>query len=179
MAKMVGNPTELLGTYKDSSLSYKVDKPGLFCVAVMNRFLPPSALLDGINWCRPGKSTDKNISSISCLIIWPNRSILHYLAGDARSDMEAGVIGWTGLQHAVTPTDLSNPPPPPIKETIPVIKASHHGTPSSFALNMSQMFKPSVILFSVGDNANNIHPGKSMVPLLSRKPISMLLYRLE
>jgi len=161
-ARSASGPVALLDAYKGGTI-YKADKPGLFCVAVNNRYLPPASS-SGDDWRRPGDSTLTNCSSISCLVIRPNGSISHYLAGDARSDMEEGVIQWTGLSPAVLKPDGTPPPPPDIKNTVPVIKASHHGAPSSFPLNICQTFKPSVILFSAGNK--NLHPGKSIVSLL-------------
>ena len=163
-AKSANSPDQLLDAYKTNPKGYKGDIPGLFCVAVNNRYLPPASPSSPdpsdpqAEWRRPGNPTLKNRSSIVCVVIRPNGSVSHYLAGDARSDLEAGVVEWTGLAVASLNPDGIPPPPPDIKNTVPVVKISHHGAPSSFPLNLCQTFKPSVILFSAGNL--HLHPGK-------------------
>ncbi|RDB20879.1 hypothetical protein Hypma_012071 [Hypsizygus marmoreus] len=146
-AKIAKGPLELINAYKMKGTVYKGDRPGLFCVAANNRYLPCSPV------DKHTAHSYTNCSSIVCLIIHPPSSNLptgavsHYLAGDAESDLEAGVVKWTGLQPVATrSTDRPKAP-----DTVLIVKASHHGAPTSFPLTMCQTFKPSFILFSAGN----------------------------
>ncbi|CAL1698580.1 unnamed protein product [Somion occarium] len=146
-ARSATSPQNLIDVYKAHGSFYKGDRPGLFCVAANNRYLPCGA----VEKHTPHSYTNR--SSIVCLIIrppstdLPNGAVSHYLAGDAESDLEAGVVKWTRL----LPIPSRTTERPNIPDTVPIVKASHHGAPTSFPLNMCQTFKPSVILFSAGN----------------------------
>lgn len=155
-ARSATSPQNLIDVYKAHGSFYKGDRPGLFCVAANNRYLPCGA----VEKHTPHSYTNR--SSIVCLIIrppstdLPNGAVSHYLAGDAESDLEAGVVKWTRL----LPIPSRTTERPNIPDTVPIVKASHHGAPTSFPLNMCQTFKPSVILFSAGNKHR--HPCKSL-----------------
>ncbi|KAF8230790.1 hypothetical protein L208DRAFT_101531 [Tricholoma matsutake] len=145
-AQKAGNPATLVDLYKTGM-------PGLFCIMANNRYLKPDddLTLDS----KYDTTTLDNRSSIGCLIIWPGGAISHYFAGDMDAQQEEKIISWTGLSPE--PTPATNPPPrPDVKNTVPIVKASHHGSSQSLPLRLCQCFKPSVILFSAGKAHN--HP---------------------
>lgn len=121
-AQVATSPAKLIEAYKASKGAYQGDRPGLFCVAANNRYLP----CDIVSAHNPHSYTNR--SSIVCLVIRPpvdkipRTAVSHYMAGDAESDLEAGVVKWIGLEAA-----LPDGPKLELYDTVPIVKASHHG----------------------------------------------------
>ena len=124
--------------------------PGLYCVAANNRYLKGKKTTKKL---AKNISTITNRSSIICMVIRPNGTASHYLAGDADRDLEAKVIDWTGLEPA-TPGSK-----PTLQQRIAIVKASHHGSAKSTPITLCQTYKPMFFVFSSGDKHR--HPSES------------------
>ncbi|KAK4040195.1 hypothetical protein C8A01DRAFT_35797 [Parachaetomium inaequale] len=81
-----------------------------------------------------------NASSISCAIIWPGTTgidampprVAHYFAGDAEYETEQLIVRWVG------------------KKKVRNVKASHHGSATSFPRSMIDDWQPDNIVISAG-----------------------------
>ena len=142
------SPLELLAAHASTD-----GLPGLYCVAVNNKFLTPTGTLPKL---LRSVTTCTNRSSIICMVIRSDGSMTHYLGGDAPRDLETRVVQWSGLPDGGTGI-------PEITETVPVIKASHHGAWNSFPFNILGVFKPSYVMISAG--SEHRHPSESICVL--------------
>ena len=141
------NPTTQLATSpKDLVTKSQITRPGLFCVAVNYIFLPP---ISPSMYSPDDDATETNKCSIICIVVWPDARITHYVGGDAPLFLEQGVMDWTGFKEGDT-------------NTIPIVKASHHGSVYSWPVTLGPVFKPSFILLSA--NNNHLHPSKLYLP---------------
>ncbi|KAK2465648.1 hypothetical protein APHAL10511_002192 [Amanita phalloides] len=127
------NPTALVG-------AHGATMPGLYCVAVNNRFLGVG------NGEAGGDTNNKNRSSIICMVIYKDGTVSHYLAGDAHMELEAKVIEWTGFTTMSKSTDTVGD-----KDRIAIVKASHHGSYTATPITMCQVYKPKYFVFSAGN----------------------------
>ncbi|KAK2465665.1 hypothetical protein APHAL10511_002209 [Amanita phalloides] len=127
------NPTALVG-------AHGAKMPGLYCVAVNNQFLGVGTGSAG------GDENNKNRSSIVCMIIHPDGTVSHYLAGDAHQELEAKVIEWTGFTTLSQPISKVDD-----KDRIAIVKASHHGSFTATPIEMCQTYKPKYFVFSAGN----------------------------
>lgn len=124
--------------------------PGAYCVATGGIYMHKTPGLPGVVNKHDSKT---NASSISIMILWPPTQtgelskMSHYFAGDAEFETEEGVVDWTG---ATTTSGYS----------VHNVKASHHGSATSFPTKMFTEWVPRNIIVSAG--AANGHPRKFM-----------------
>ncbi|KAL6690951.1 hypothetical protein J3F84DRAFT_403979 [Trichoderma pleuroticola] len=105
--------------------------PGLYCVAVSER-----CLYKGAN----ALHTPQNKSSIVLLVIWGDKHISHYFAGDAHDTLEKDVADWTKYE---TPEGIKD-------RQVTSMKLSHHGSRSSNPPQMIVDFSPRNVVVSAG-----------------------------
>ena len=148
LLEYIFNPTTQSATSpNDLVTKSQITRPGLFCVAVNYIFLPP--LSSSSPYFHDNDVTETNKCSIVCVVVWPDFRITHYMGGDAPLSLEQGVMDWTGFEE-----DDAN--------TIPIVKASHHGSVHSWPVTLGPVFKPSFILLSA--NNSYFHPSKLYLP---------------
>ncbi|KAK0762714.1 hypothetical protein N5P37_005532 [Trichoderma harzianum] len=106
--------------------------PGLYCVAVSER-----TLYNGAN----ALHTPQNKSSIVLLVIWGDKHISHYFAGDAHDSLEKNIADWTKYK---TPDGGVH------DRQVTSMKLSHHGSRSSNPPQMIVDFSPRNVVVSAG-----------------------------
>lgn len=128
--------------------AHKPTLPGIYCVSAGDLILGGSADLHAIeHMYRPRGIVglvDKaeswtNRLSIACFVIFADGRLSHYFAGDKEEALEKRIVEWSGLQG----TSASH---------IPSIKASHHGSVTSFPQAMIEKWKPNNVIMSAGSD---------------------------
>lgn len=132
------SPTLLLEKHKATTpASPWPDAPGMYCLGSGSKTLPlPGHGLGLID----EHDSATNASSIATAIIWPTSPprVSHYFAGDSEYETEESIVKWVGT------TKVKN------------VKASHHGSASSFPVSMFTEWEPDNLVISAG--AAHGHP---------------------
>ncbi|KAK2459388.1 hypothetical protein APHAL10511_008593 [Amanita phalloides] len=114
--------------------------PGLYCVAANNRFLGV------VNGSEGGDKSNKNRSSIVCMVIHPDGTVSHYFGGDAHQEIECKIMEWTGFTTLTMQINTVGD-----NDRIAIVKASHHGSYTATPTTMCQTYKPKYFVFSAGN----------------------------
>ena len=136
------------------TLALDRNKPGMFCVAsnkaVLGQALPSLAHGSGSEFIIGGDTihSPTNASSIAAMIILaptlgPVR-ISHYFGGDKEEKAERGIARWASGFQVVN------------------LKASHHGSATSFPVDMFRELQPKNIIVSAGGEYG--HPSMCLHP---------------
>lgn len=131
------------------------NQPGLFCIGADSMLvdkgdvqakLPPGGV-DEPGVIDAGGDTAVNRSSIICIIVHSNGSVLHYFGGDAAYESEQYLPEWLTKNGGKLNTEI-----------IPVMKLGHHGAATSSPINLLDLFMPQYVFVSSGSQYG--HPSK-------------------
>lgn len=132
--------------------------PGMYCIASSEIVIGPEQpsledpsedaspapgqiinVEDGVGIVDDEQGTPNNKSSIACIIIWGDKQLSHYFAGDLDDIREKLLVKWTGADGS-----------PNIGKCVTSIKAGHHGSATSTPTEMLGAFAPENIIVSGG-----------------------------
>lgn len=150
-------PTNIFGFSRNVPLDSERNKPGMFCVAankaVLGPALPSLAHGPGSEFIIGGDAihSPTNASSIAAMIILAPRlgpvQISHYFGGDKEEKAEKDIARWASGFRVTN------------------IKASHHGSATSFPVDMFRELQPRNIIISAGGEYGHpsvcLHPKKT------------------